>query len=464
MPSIMSFGVRRRFAAMAGTLTLLLVSFLLVLVFSALRAVADPPARDQEKELSFKRRDASSAEQLASELLNVPEIDLFLTEQAQGLRDAAADLAGELRAQASYAAATGSRSRSRGQVMTGGGNLPALSARLTEEQTKACVSLGLPVPTRTEVLLTKDAATALEETSSRLRSKRLVTLPLGGSRGAVDPPKGVSMTHLKSALSLGAAAEVPAKHVPALVQMLQVEKEASRLLLIEALTRMEGEKAGIALAQRALYDPAFDVREAAVRALADRPREQYRQVLVDGLRHPWPRVADHAAEALVALRDYEALPAVQKLTVKPDPSAAFMLPGSSKKALVREMVRINHLRNCLMCHAPADDSEAKVLAPVPEPGQPLVAAYYDSRDSRGTTLLVRADVTYLRQDFSLMQPVHKAAPWPEKQRFDFLVRTREATIKELEAAKNPPAIYPQREAALWAIAELQPSDAAKPMK
>jgi len=46
-------------------------------------------------------------------------------------------------------------------------------------------------------------------------------------------------------------------------------------------------------------------------------------------------------------------------------------------------------------------------------------------------LLVRVDVTYLRQDFSLLLPVVDAAPWPGMQRYDFMVRTR--TVSDNEA-------------------------------
>jgi hypothetical protein len=48
---------------------------------------------------------------------------------------------------------------------------------------------------------------------------------------------------------------------------------------------------------------------------------------------------------------------------------------------------------------------------------------YGAAQSTGEPM-VRADTTYLRQDFSLMMPVENAAPWPALQRFDFLVRTR----------------------------------------
>src|SRR5262249_47963590 len=51
-------------------------------------------------------------------------------------------------------------------------------------------------------------------------------------------------------------------------------------------------------------------------------------------------------------------------------------------------------------------------------------------------VLVRVDVTYLRQDFSLFQPVANAHPWPEMQRFDFLVRTRELTDEEADTYRE----------------------------
>jgi hypothetical protein len=54
--------------------------------------------------------------------------------------------------------------------------------------------------------------------------------------------------------------------------------------------------------------------------------------------------------------------------------------------------------------------------------------YYAPRN--GVTL-VRADITYLRQDFSLVQQVPDPGKWAEMQRFDFLVRTRELTPNEI---------------------------------
>jgi hypothetical protein len=75
---------------------------------------------------------------------------------------------------------------------------------------------------------------------------------------------------------------------------------------------------------------------------------------------------------------------------------------------------------------------------------------------------VRADVTYLRQDFSLLQQVVKPDKWPAWQRFDFLVRTRELPAQEAaELDKGGPhrqLVYPQRDAVLFALRELTGED------
>jgi hypothetical protein len=84
---------------------------------------------------------------------------------------------------------------------------------------------------------------------------------------------------------------------------------------------------------------------------------------------------------------------------------------------------------------------------------------------------VRADVVYLRQDFSVMQPVEKTLstdshsqkedPWPSFQRHDYLVRTRALTAAEVKAWQERPAAdtYPQREAVLFALRGLTGVDA-----
>jgi hypothetical protein len=74
-------------------------------------------------------------------------------------------------------------------------------------------------------------------------------------------------------------------------------------------------------------------------------------------------------------------------------------------------------------------------------------------------------VTYLRQDFSRLQPVEDAGPWPEMQRFDFLVRTREVSEDEAAAYREkldkraPGRLSPYHRAAQGALRELTGKDA-----
>jgi hypothetical protein len=251
-----------------------------------------------------------------------------------------------------------------------------------------------------------------------------------------------------------------------------------------------------------VFDLSAEVREAAVGALADRPRDEYRGLLLDGLRYPWAPVADHAAEALVALDDRDALPRLTALLAEPDPAqpaprtfhdidpalirsapwpreawpTAVVLdegkigerrtgllpypndvPGRAQAltgsvTVVREVVRVNHLRSCLLCHPPSSNRADPVRGLVPSPEQPLpppfTTAYYDGQ----TGGFVRADVTYLRQDFSVPQPVADPGKWPAHQRYDYVVRTRYPTLDELR--RQEPATYPQREAVRWALREI----------
>jgi HEAT repeat protein len=77
-------------------------------------------------------------------------------------------------------------------------------------------------------------------------------------------------------------------------------------------------------------------------------------------------------------------------------------------------------------------------------------------------VLVRGDITYLRQDFSVVLPVQQAFLMrPLQVRYDFLVRTRvisqaEATQIRKEVGDNPS--YPQREAVLFALRQLTGKD------
>ena len=131
----------------------------------------------------------------------------------------------------------------------------------------------------------------------------------------------------------------------------------------------------------------------------------------------------------------------------PDPR----LPVTEKRdgkdvTFVRELVKVNHHRNCLLCHAPGNtdntpDGVLKVAVPLPsEPlPKPSDGGGYQSTPPATPDIVVRLDMTYLRQDFSLMMPVSDPHPWPEMQRFDFLVRTRTLTTPRRHRRMSPAA-------------------------
>jgi hypothetical protein len=81
-------------------------------------------------------------------------------------------------------------------------------------------------------------------------------------------------------------------------------------------------------------------------------------------------------------------------------------------------------------------------------------------------LAVRVDVTYLRQDFSLTLPVADAHPWPEMQRYDFLVRSRELTEEEVGVYReqfgtsDPSRPSPYQRAVVAALRTITGRDAA----
>ncbi len=245
-------------------------------------------------------------------------------------------------------------------------------------------------------------------------------------------------------------------------QVFQVESLSTRQQLIRLLTTFKTPETSQALARRAVFDLAPQVRAAAVKTLKERPREEFRSVLLEALRYPWDAVASHAAEALVALDDQEALFPLVDLLDRPDPQAPFQ--DRNKKWVVNELVRVNHHANCLLCHAPASAPTDPVRGLIPERDKELPKeVVYDKKQ---TGDFIRADVTYLRQDFSVMQPVKDHGVWPEQQRFDCLVQQRELNpdeVKRLPQARNTPGAgvpsYPQREAVLWALRQLTGQDA-----
>src|SRR5262249_46338767 len=162
------------------------------------------------------------------------------------------------------------------------------------------------------------------------------------------------------------------------MQMLNPENQAVREVLVDHLASIKGPSASRALAKLAIFDLSEKIRQDALEALRDRPHEEYRQVLLDGLRYVWAPVADHAAEALLVVRDVDSVSKLRELAVAPDPRAPFFDAANNTYAR-RELVQINHLKNCMMCHAPSKDTSDMVRGRVPTPGEPLppLSQYYE---------------------------------------------------------------------------------------
>ena len=259
----------------------------------------------------------------------------------------------------------------------------------------------------------------------------------------------------------------------ALMQIVATQPVQKREGLVKFLAMMKTPEATHSLARLAIFSEEKEIRTQALNALKDRPAKDATDVLLYGLRYPWPAVSSQAAQAAVQLQRKDLVPKLVALLDEPDPRAPVKKNINGKKTtVVRELVRINHNQNCLLCHAPANTPDvafdqlgkAKEVptAAVPIPGQELPSPS-DGYGFSSPDLMVRVDVTYLRQDFSLLQPVKNARPWPELQRFDFLVRTRilndvEAKAYQAEFARMEKT-SPYRQATLSALRALTGLDA-----
>jgi hypothetical protein len=229
--------------------------------------------------------------------------------------------------------------------------------------------------------------------------------------------------------------------LPTIVQVLQVEPEPSRMVLISQLDRLrhtqteQRKESAKELAARALYDNSMEVREAALRALENQDMSVYVPELLKGMDYPWTPVVWRAAYALRKLGPQKTVPELTKMLEKK--------PMEESTGTVKELVRVSHLHNCLFCHKPAFDKSG---ATVPIPGEPLPSTrYYDKPDE----MAVDPGATCLHQDFSVILPVENSGSWPVKQRFDFTTRVRPAT--KADAQRLEEGYRERRKAAHYAL-------------
>jgi hypothetical protein len=415
--------------------------------------LATKPVAGVLERLRASRRSHLTDEELRKQLLLVPEVNLHAVPgTAHRLMDASRKVAG-----------------------TGVDLVPRLVTGRPD-------LVGLPVRTGDANRISREAALNLQVLSQHLRRQLEASIP-GIAEEVVDlrPDPKVLRKQLLDHPSRGKWL-VP-EGVPALRQLLMHEHQHVRLILVEALSRIDGAQATQAIAERALFDLHPEVRAAAVAALKGRPVCDFESVLLGGFRYPWPAVADHAAEALIAL---DHRPAVSKLVLlleDRDLDEPYPVPWGKKRVpVVPQLVRTSHLRNCLLCHglsfAATDPVRGLVpncsrLLPLPSSGV-RVCSSRGGYGAGGSTSVgrkrftvketyVRADITYLRQDFSVLQPVPSHGRlWPADQRFDYMVRLRPIGKKELtlwqDQLKDLGASTPQREALLFALRELTGED------
>jgi hypothetical protein len=270
--------------------------------------------------------------------------------------------------------------------------------------------------------------------------------------------------------------EIVRTKVAAWVQMLATAP-AKRKELLEKLAVIPDPDATRALAKLAVFAPEEELRDDAVAALKHRNSQDYTPTLIQGLRYPYSEFAEHATQAMVRLQRQDLVGTLVDFLDEPDPRApAKQEINGQMMPAVRELVRLNHHHNCITCHSPAtSDPDFNKNGPTTDfvtaqatiPGSPSPApSGYSGGAPRFPDIFVRVDVTYLRQDFSLLQKVKNGLTGAPMERFDFLVRTRAVKPKEAAAydawkdKQGPAFLSPNHQAALTALRLLTGRDAA----
>jgi len=140
--------------------------------------------------------------------------------------------------------------------------------------------------------------------------------------------------------------------IAALTQMLAAETPEVRIRLVKYLTGVPHIEATKALARLATFSAQDDVRQAAIDSLKVRREKGYTDILVKGLSYPWPAVAKNSADAIAKMGRADLIPNLITMLESPDPRLPIAKSAAGHKAeVVRELVKVNHPRNCMMCHA-----------------------------------------------------------------------------------------------------------------
>jgi hypothetical protein len=396
-----------------------------------------PKAVLADRDQVFEQRLQASEDDLREQLCNVPELRLLNDDEVKKVRE---DEKAKER-QITAIDRVHRRAKEEKGLLAYNVNL-----RLHQAIKRGAVRAGLELDFGPSCQLPQTTATEVATLSKELRDMGFVTVPgvRRNNGGGTEFQTWCDQHRLERLKGT----------VPTLTQMLQIEDEPTRLLLVRELTRIHNAASTVELTMRALADLSPAVRRAALAGLEHRDSSDYLPMLLRALRYPWPPLADHAAVALRTLKPQEAVAPLVHLLDLPSPSKP-VFNTTTGQYTVREMVRLNHLRNCLLCHAPsANKFDGLVRGLVPTPGQRLPRLYYDGQSGD----FVRADITFLHQDFSVNLPEINAAPWPKEQRFDFVTRLRTMTPNEVVLLPAVSANYPQRDAVLYALRGLTGKD------
>ncbi len=205
--------------------------------------------------------------------------------------------------------------------------IPGTTKRLISQSPKAAKSgvdlipqlsatradlIGLPLLKGNLARMSTEEALNLRVLSGQLRLSIQNSIP-GVLDNVVDPRPDHELLRRQLLGSPQQGLWLRPQAISTLRQLLIAEHKNVRLVLVDLLSNIEGRLSSMVLAERAVFDLDADVRVAALVALSNRPVAEYEPALIAGLRYPWPAMADHAAEALVALNLRSAVPKLVKL-------------------------------------------------------------------------------------------------------------------------------------------------------